>query len=399
MTSIRPILPACLLGCLLPAILLLASPAPADTGEPGGFPDDRAFARLWKDMARLSEKAAELGAGEAAGKPTFLETITARRPRYVRLLQDAGEILGGSEAGDLFRSLNRLRARNIDLGRETAALKRERLTAPAESRFDLVDQAMARLHVAKTKRSIDARLQAIAAEIAENTASMADLQQEICASLGRSGFRMSPEEVGYFVISAEGDELFHLILIAGNMRKMQRAIEAVMREDPDNVELARSYAGMYMISLDAYAAAHDTAISRIAGCRGRIAGIIDGAVRNMQEARSLKRRADAADARNLDANIRINEQAIGAARMYDSLLERRTVSLGRAREALALKADMAKNTYRTLVNGSSLISLVSAASSDFRLLADFEMPELRTIYDTAMLNAFTDIAEKIRQEK
>ena len=52
-----------------------------------------------------------------------------------------------------------------------------------------------------------------------------------------------------------------------------------------------------------------------------------------------------------------------------------------------------------MVNGSSLISLVNSGSKEYALLVNFEMPELKTIYDTAMLNAFTEISERIKQEQ
>lgn len=84
--------------------------------------------------------------------------------------------------------------------------------------------------------------------------------------------------------------------------------------------------------------------------------------------------------------------------MYDALLQRRAQNLAEARNNLGHRVDVARNTYKTLANGSSLIGLISQGSNDYALLVNFEMPELRTIYDDAMLAAFAEIAEKIRME-
>lgn len=379
--------PACLAGLLALFLAFPLSAALAAEGE--GFPESKIFNKVWKDLSSVSDKAVELAVQEDSKKKTFFENLTSSQPKYVRLLKKAQDILGRTEASELFDKINKLQSKNIDLSHETSSLKRERYTAPAESMNPL----------AKTKKRIDKRLEEIATEIEENRNSISQLQNEICNLLGQSGMSLTIDEVNYFVISAEGDELFHLMMIANNMKKMQQAIESILSEDRNNLDLARTYTGMYMISLDAYATAHEMVMENIGTYRQRLVSIKDGASQNLREAQTLRRRARGSDAGNLDANIKINEQTIATANMYDQLLERRLRNLAQSRQALKLKVEMAQNTYKTISNGSSLISLVNSASNDYSLLTDFEMPELKSIYDSALLSAFVDISEKIKLEK
>lgn len=85
-------------------------------------------------------------------------------------------------------------------------------------------------------------------------------------------------------------------------------------------------------------------------------------------------------------------------KLYDGLLERRIDNLPASRGNVAQKVKIARNTYKTLDNGRMLINLVSKADGECSLVINFEMPELKNIYDAGLLNSFMDIAERIKEE-
>ena len=210
---------------------------------------------------------------------------------------------------------------------------------------------------------------------------------------------LSREELQYFIISAEGNELVRLMSIAMNMKKIQRVIERELLNDKNNVNLAKYYTGMYFISLEAYVSAHDTILEKMSLYRQKNKDIAKEAQRNRDEALKLRVSASDAELNHINTNIKINERVLAVAKMYDDLLQKRIASLQMSRANVAKKVQIAGNTYRTIVNGSALIALVNSESGEFSLLMDFEMPELKIIYDTAMLNAFMEIADRIKNEK
>jgi len=367
-------------------LLVLGACSPAYTSS---FLNSGTFADVWEDFSELSGKAVESATSSDRDSRTVLEFFTARQPRYVRLLKDAQNILANSETDELFEDINALLEKNRELEQEAVELTRMRITAPAESLNPFT----------KTRERIDRRLEKSPQDIAENLATVTELKHRILAQLRTSGFMLSLEELDYFLISAEGSDLMRLMNIADNMKKIQTVIEQQLQADRNNVDLAKIYTGMYLVSLDAYGAAHDTAMENIASYREKVKEIATEASKNHREAQKLYRNADQAERVHLKSNLVINEQTMEVARMYDNLLVRRCQSLERSRAAVTRKADLARNTYRTIANGSNLIALVNTSSDEFQLIMNFEMPELKTIYDSALLGAFTEISARIRREE
>lgn len=363
-------------------VLLFCSPLMAQELDP-------AFQQVWSNFSDICGDVGALMASDNRNQKTMLETVTFREPKYMRLLEEAREILGTSATTGQFAEIEKLRVKNRKLEHEIVELRHKRISAPESSWNPL----------AETRKSIDKKLASLPEDIEANKKAIAALKQEIIRAFNAQGLTIGESELDYFLVSAEGDEILHLVNMAENMKRMQKVMEKELEKDGNNVDMARMYAGMYLVSLDAYTHAHDTAVKNISGYREKLGKIADEAKNNYDEAKRLKSIAAPEDLANLDANAGINARTMEIAEMYDSLLERRAKNLADARNSLGRRVDVARNTYKTVLNGSSLIGLISQGSNDYALLTNFEMPELRTIYDDAMLNAFADIAEKIRLEQ
>lgn len=349
---------------------------------------DRFFQNIWKEFSEVCNDATEYMTNEARSSRTALEVLTFREPKYTRILNEAQDILGQSQVTRQFEDIEKLRFKNRDMAVEMDELKRKRISAPESSYNPLAD----------TKKRIDRKLASLPRKIAENEAAIEALKHEILEELNKHGINLASEELNYFLVSAEGDDLLRLMTIAENMKKIQAVIEQQLKDEPNNVNLARVYTGMYLVSLDAYANAHDAAIKNISGYRDRLKNIHDEAKQNYSEASKLRKSALASEVQNIDSNLHINERTMEIADMYDSLLKRRNANLEQSKSNVLHRVDIARNTYKTLKNGSNLIALVNTGSNDYLLLINFEMPELKSIYDAGMLNAFADISEKIRTE-
>ncbi len=362
---------------------------PAAAPVPNGSQEEKIFSKVWRKFSEVSNEAARLATDADRNSRTLMEFLTAREPKYVRLLKKAQDILSDSEAREQFDKIDELTLKNKALQEKIVTLKRDRISAPLTSYNPLAD----------TKERIDKKLAGCAAEIEENKRQIEALKAEVAQILKKNGIALSAEEVDYFVVSAEGSELVRLMAIAGNTKRIQGVIERELQQDKNNVNLAKYYTGMYFISLETYMAAHDAVLAKIPEYRKKVSEISQEAARNRDEAFSLKRSASGGDAANITANIAINERIIAVAKMYDELLKKRMALLRQSRENVEKKVRIASNTYRTISNGSALISLVNTESGEFSLLVSFDMPELKMIYDGAMLNAFIEISDRIKAEK
>lgn len=319
---------------------------------------------------------------------TFGEVITRREPKYARLLKEAQEVLGISEAADEFDAINKLRLKNRELRHKITELKRKKIEVPRDSRIPFTT----------TQTSINREIEALENEIDENNIQVESLKGKILEIFFEHQISLKEKELEYFLMSAEGDDLINLVTIANNMERIQHLIEKELSGDPNNVQLAKSYTGMYLVSLDAYSNAHVAAIENIRNYRNKLENIFNEAENNYKEAVKLKARSNGDNFSHIDSNIALNKKTLEIVRLYDGLLERRIGNLRASRSAINEKVQIARNTYKTLDNGSMLINLVANASNEYAMLVNFEMPELNSIYDTGMLNAFMDISEKIKEE-
>lgn len=371
----------------IPAICLCLLCNPMSCMASATFDENNPFfQKMWHKFSEVSNDAIELATKDNRDSKTALEFVTLREPKYIRLLKDAQGILGNSEAEKQFDAIEDLRIKNRKLKDKIIELKKKRIAAVESSVNPLTD----------TKSSIDKKIANYNEEITTNESKIEQLKCEILQILNGHGLNISYDELNYFLVSAEGSELIRLMTVAENMKRIQQIIERQLQNDSDNVDLAKYYTGMYLVSLESYANAHDVAIRNIYDYRNKLKIIISEAQNNYEEAKELLKSASAQDMANIESNIKINERALEVAQMYDDLLDRRISNLNSSKHNIERKVNIARNTYKTISNGSTLISLVSSGSDEYSLLINFEMPELKNMYDGAVMSAFAEISERIK---
>lgn len=319
---------------------------------------------------------------------TFAEAVTFREPKYARLLKEAQEALGISEAEEEFDAINKLRLRNRNLKKTINELRKKKLLVPRDSRIPFVT----------TQASINKEIEALENEIIDNKVKAESLKATILEIFFNHNLSFTEKELDYFLISAEGDDLLTLMTIANNMKRIQELIEKELAADPNNVDLVKSYTGIYLVTLEAYGNAHDAVISNIRDYRVKLDDIFLNAENNYKEALRLKAQSNGVNVANIESNLMLNKKTLEIIKLYDGLLERRIENLRQSKANIAQKVKIARNTYKTLANGSMLVNLVAKAGDEYAMVINFEMPELKNIYDAGLLTAFMDITEKIKGE-
>ena len=172
-------------------------------------------------------------------------------------MKETQEVLGVSESTDEFEAINKLRLKNRGIKDEITELKKKRLLVPKDSSMTF----------ATTQESIKKEIDALEDKIFENRQKIEELKTKILSIFVQNNLSMTEKELEYFLISAESDVLLTLVNIAYNMKRIQELIKNELASDPNNVQLAKSYTGMYLVSLDAYGYAHEAAIINIRNYR------------------------------------------------------------------------------------------------------------------------------------
>ena len=347
------------------------------------------FSRLWKEMNALGEEAKNSLMDPDRNRKTAMEFFTFRSPRYIRLLNEAIKVLGVTEASEYLDHINNLKIKNMELDEEDTELRRKKVAAPESSWNPLAD----------TRKSIDKRLATIPEEKALNSRRIEELKIQVRQKLAERGVNLGEEQINYFVVSAEGEELARLTNMAANMKSLQTVMEKELRSNPDNINLARIYTGVYLLSLEAWAQAHDKTLEKIREYREGAKKYRSIAKNNLDEAKRNARGSSAAEKAHYERIRSMNEKTIEVADLYIDLLKRRAAYLANNKKEIDRKIKLARGAYGTIENGAAFIDMVNAGFDDFSLLVDFGTPELKTIYDGPLLNAFNEISWKIKNEK
>lgn len=368
----------CLLACLC------AEPCPA--GE--DLSESPQFRKTWQDMSALAEEAAPQAVAPDRYDRSLLQKLSGRESDFGRLMRRAVEMLANT-AG--MEHLDEIYALQADISRwrqQVASFRKERVGAPEESRNPLTDTR------AKLDRKIGDREEKIAAA----TARIEVLKANLLLIMRQKGLEISAEQLDYLIIAAEGGDVLHIMAATENLANIQLAIERELRRDASSAELVKAYTGIYLVTLEAYSYAHAVALENITEkYAGRVDRIVAEAAANRDEARALLKDATPADRANLESNLRISARTIEVGRMYRSILDRRAASLKRSRAAVEKKLNIARNTYKTVIAGSRLIELVRTGGGEYGAVLDFNMPELKNIYEDALLDEFKAIAAQVRE--
>lgn len=340
------------------------------------------FEQTWQNISKLSRDVADV-AGDR--ERTALEIITFRQPKYLRLVNKAQDILGDSAITPYVNKAKELITKNEKIRKEIENLEIESQASPAKSSWN---------PLTKTKESIEMKILSLNEDISRNEKEISASKNTILDILHNQGAEITPEQLDYFLISTEGSDLVKLLSFAENMKEIQSSMEVQLKKHPDNLGLGRYYTGMYMISLEAYSCAIDEVIKNFTDYADRLVVIENEARKNLSESKKMS--VGEEERVILSENDSINNRTIEVVGLYRKLLNKRSQNLKTQKRAIDKKVAVAQNTYKTLKNSGSLISLVKAADKDFSMILGFSMPELKTIYSQGLMKEFTEISGRLR---
>ncbi|WP_373217137.1 hypothetical protein [Parasutterella excrementihominis] len=340
------------------------------------------FQKTWQNISKVSQEVNKV-AGER--EKTALETITFRQPKYLRLVDKAQDILGDSAITSRVNKAKRLLTKNEEVRKEIEMLEIEIQASPTESSWN---------PLTKTKESIEKKILSLNEDILKNENKISSLKNEILDIFQKQGVEITPEQLEYFLISTEGSDLVKLLSFAENMKQIQSSMEAQLKGHPDNLALGRYYAGMYLVSLEAYSHAIEEVIKNFGVYAEKLIVIKNEARKNLAESRNMS--VSEEERKILKENDMINNRTVEVVDLYRKLLNKRIQNLRNQKRAIDKKVAVAQNTYNTLKNSGSLIALIKTADKDFSMILGFSMPELKTIYSQGLMKEFTEISGRLR---
>lgn len=289
----------------------------------------------------------------------------------------------------------RLRVRNAreriaELRSEIAELQRERISAPAESKIPF----------RQTKEKIDEEIADKRAYIEANREEIEKTQKQLADKLREAGLDATDEQIKGLLMSISGNDIVKIYAAFENIRNVTEQLMQLMKENRDNIDVARKYYGIYAVLLRTAVTMQENFLQKVDDSYlPRLDSIISEARGIIGDARQRISSGDYTTGQReiLRDNIASNELTIKVARLYKQYLHRQYDQVAQRRDALQRQVDVAMNTYRTVTLSSNLISLMESSDKHISLLTKLEIPSMVSFDNQSMQEEFQRLTVRLER--
>ena len=306
------------------------------------------------------------------------------------LLAQCVEILLQGEAVDLRKQAIDLRVEIPALQLKLYDLRNKAVSAPESSWLPWV----------KTHAAMEENIAKLEKEIQEKEKKLADANGKAALALREMGIDLDDRQIDILLTSVTGDDLFQNSVIFANVKHVVEKLAELSREDRGNLEIARRYAGMYLVLNDLLIVTQEELVKKVdAEYKPRLSTVRDEAEKLRKEA--LERAAQPQYTEGQKNTFRVNAEAnamtIRVAGLYAELLENQRKSVMTTLANLHRNRDVAENTYKTIRSTGDLRSLIQSGLELFDSIQSLTMPQIQTLEYEAIRKEFEEINKRLKK--
>ncbi len=320
----------------------------------------------------------------------FGDDKTSNAKKINKLLDTALSILSQGRAGTMRRDAADLRERLAALRIEADRLRNQRIAAPESSM----------LPWKRTRAKVDERLAELERELAEGEAELASLNVKLTDELRAMGLELDQAQIDVLLSSVTGDDLLQNTIIFSNVKVVVEKLEALARNDANDLEINRRYTGMYLVLNDLLIYTQEGLIRKIQEeYKPRLGEIAKEAEELRGDALNKSRQGIYTEAQRASfaRNAESNAMTARVARLYAELLDSQSKGLRENLQGLRRNRDLAENTYRTVRSSGDLRNLIHSGLALFDSIDALAMPQLQPFESEAMRREFEEINKRLKR--
>jgi len=311
--------------------------------------------------------------------------------RINALLTQSIEILLQSEANDLREQAIALRAEIPVLQVRLFELRNEAISAPESSRRPW----------GRTRTSMEEDIARLQQEITEKERALTRINAQVTLALRGLGVDLDDRQINILLTSVTGDDIFQHAVIFANVKQVVVTLGELAQGDLGNLEIARRYAGMYLVMNDLLIITQEGLLEKIeTEYKPRLAAIHAEAEGLRREAleRSAMPQFTEAQQNTFRTNAEANALTVRVADLYAELLENQSESVRATLVTLHNARYVAENTYRTIRSSADLRNLIQSGLELFDTIHNLSlsMPQIQAFEYDAIRKEFEEINRRLR---
>ena len=320
----------------------------------------------------------------------FGEDKVSNAAKINALLDKALVILSDGNSDNARSQAVKLKARLTDLRSQLDTLRNKRINAPDKTYIFWHD----------TKSKIDAKISQIQQEISLVENNISTVNAKVVDELSQLGISLTEEQADILINSVTGEDIIHNTVIFENVKAVTATLEQLSRQDSNNHEIIRRYAGMYLVLNDILIHTQEQLVRTMdSDYRPKLADILKEAEALRKDAlsRSNNRKYSSSQRKSFALNAKSNAATIQAAKLYGKLLDAQKLSLMNSIKSLRLNRDLAENTYNTVKSSGQLRGLIHSGLDTIDAVIKLSMPELNIFEGNTFRAEFDEINRRLKQ--
>lgn len=356
---------------------------------------DTSFSKLWNTSIEKMEEGLEyLNSGKEKDHKEWYRI--GQNPKFKNIIQETFEILSVSDAKEKIDLTIEYRRNIVLLHKENSILIKKIPGAPEKAQ-GFVDSTLTMLDLYDDKESINQKITQNKQEIRRLESEVAKIKDAFYKDIQSKGLRISKEQVESLFSSVDGEEIISIIGMAQNIKTIQLELHKLIKEEPDNIELLKSYSGIYMMLNETLLFAYEEAISKIENTYiPKLETIIANSEKELGIANNKLTTTSEQNKHILNSNIDSNLMTIDVGQRYKRYLQKQIQFLKQEKHRINDTVEVATNTYNTIKNSGDLLALIRESESDINRITSFQVPELEVFHDEALRKEFDAITIRLQ---
>lgn len=356
---------------------------------------DNKFAKLWNSSIDKMEEGLDY-LNEVDDKEYKEWYRIGQKPKFRSIIKETFEILSISDAKERIDIVIEHRKEIASLHKENSELAKRMPSAPDKAE-GLLDFALDKINMLDTKTAIDKAIAKNKEKITELERNIEEIKRDFYSDMRSKGMPVSPEQIEALFSSIDGEGIIAIIGMSQNIKTIQLELQKLISKESGNIELLKSYAGIYMMLNESLLFAYEEIIEKINTLYiPKLTDIIDTSRKELAIAQNKSNSTAKHNQGILQANIKANAMTIHVGERYKAYLEKQILFLSKEKKQMQDNVEVATNTYNTIKNGGELLILIKESESDLARVTSFQIPELAILHDEALRREFNAITSRLQ---
>ncbi len=269
-----------------------------------------------------------------------------------------------------------------------ARLREDRVSAPKEST----------IHTTKAK--YDQKIKQTLEEIEILKSKKEQIYKKLKDDFKRVGVKLDTKQIDTILDRVDGDDIIQLSLVMDVLKQITAQILELMRESGEDLDQAKRYYGMHLVSLALVVHIQERYIQKVKNVYiPKLDKLIQKSKDIIYKTEIAIDKEDSKSRRAIyESNLKAQKLTLEVAKLYKKHLLEAINSVKRAQITAKKNLDLAENTYSTVSLSSGLYNLIKENEAMFDKISQIQMPRIEPFKNLQIQKKYKELTKKILEE-